>query len=75
MFKRGLDASGNRGRTVARRIDRLRDAGFCAELADSLARDRRYDVHALLVLTDRGCTAELAARILSPLEDEYEACS
>ena len=74
MFKRGLDASGDRGCTVAGRIDRLRDAGFCAELADSLARDRRYDVHALLVLTDRGCTAELAARILSPLEDEYEAC-
>jgi hypothetical protein len=43
-------------------------------LADSLARDRRFDVHALLVLTDWGCTAELAARILSPLEDEYEAC-
>jgi hypothetical protein len=35
-----------------------------------MARDNRYDLHALLELTDRGCPAELAARILAPLEDE-----
>jgi hypothetical protein len=31
-------------------------------------------VHALLELTDRGCPAELAVRILAPLNDEYEQC-
>jgi hypothetical protein len=56
------------------RIDRLRDAGFPAPLADAVARDARYDVHALLELTDRECPAELAVRILAPLSDEYEQC-
>ena len=55
---------------VAWRIDRLRDAGFPAGLAAAVARDTRYDVHALLELTDRGCPADLAARILSPLDEE-----
>ena len=35
---------------------------------ETLARDTRYDLHALLELTDRGCPAELAARILAPIE-------
>jgi len=51
------------------RIERLRGAGCSAELADSLARDTRYDLHELLELTDRGCPAELAARILAPSAD------
>lgn len=67
MFHQGLDLSGDLDPVVAWRIGRLRDAGFSARLAVALARDARYDVHALLELTDRGCPAELAARILAPL--------
>ncbi|HET8987601.1 MAG TPA: hypothetical protein VFN43_03730 [Humibacillus sp.] len=47
---------------------RLREAGFAPALADSLAR-KRIDLHALLELVDAGCPPELAARILSPLDD------
>jgi hypothetical protein len=61
-----------RRRVVAWRIDRLRDAGFPAPLAASVAGDARYDVHALLELTDRGCPGDLAVRILCPLKDECE---
>lgn len=57
---------------LAWRIDRLRDAGFPAGLAATVARNPRYDMHALLELTDRGCPPDLAARILSPLVDECE---
>jgi hypothetical protein len=41
-------------------------------LADVLAHDGRTDVHALLELIDRGCSPELAARILAPLDSEQE---
>ena len=41
-------------------------AGFPAELARELAADPGYDLHALLNLVDRGCSAQLAARILAP---------
>jgi hypothetical protein len=58
---------------VAWRIARLRDSGFPEQLAGRLARDTRYDLHALLVLLDRGCSATLAARILAPLDDDGEA--
>ena len=57
---------------IAWRIDRLRDAGFSARLAATVAQDARYDIHALLELTDRGCPADLAARILRPLGGERE---
>jgi len=50
------------------RLCRLREAGFPAALATSLAR-KRIDLHALLELVDAGCPPELAARILSPFED------
>ena len=56
-------------RILAWRIERLRSSGFSVRLADSLARDRRYDLHSLLDLIDRGCPAELAARIVAPIED------
>jgi hypothetical protein len=59
---------------VAWRIERLREAGCGVELADSLARDRGYDLHELLELIDGGCPAELAARILAPLEDDRRPC-
>jgi hypothetical protein len=74
MFKRTLDVSEDPDGLIGWRTDRLHNGGFSAPLADTLARDRRYDVHALLQLTDRGCPAELAARILAPLEHEAGAC-
>jgi hypothetical protein len=46
---------------------RLVAAGFEAQLATKLAHDALVDLHELLVLLDRGCTPELAARILAPL--------
>lgn len=52
---------------------RLEHAGFQAELAQRLAGDRRFDLHAVLELIDRGCPPELAARILAPLDDPPEA--
>jgi len=47
---------------------RLIAAGFEATLATRLARDDGVDLHELLVLRDRGCPPELAARIAAPLE-------
>ena len=52
------------------RRGRLLQAGVPSALASVVARDSRYDLHALLLLTDRGCDPELAVRILAPLEDE-----
>ena len=49
---------------------RLREAGFSAELADEVASDPRFDLHALLQLVDSGCPPELAVRILAPLTAE-----
>jgi hypothetical protein len=74
MLRRRLDITGDLESVVAWRIDRLCDAGFPDWLADAVARDARYDVHALLELTDRGCPADLAVRILAPLTDECEQC-
>jgi hypothetical protein len=56
------------------RASRLRDAGFTPQLADALARDCAYDLHAVLELVDRGCPAELAARVLAPLEAGGRPC-
>jgi hypothetical protein len=42
------------------------EAGCPAKLADLVARDARFDLHAVLELVDRGCTPELAVRILAP---------
>ena len=50
------------------RRDRLSEAGFSPGLAAELADDPRYDLHALIELTERGCPPELAARILAPLD-------
>jgi hypothetical protein len=49
---------------------RLRKAGFGRGLAESVALDSSYDLHAILELVDRGCPAELAARILAPIGEE-----
>jgi hypothetical protein len=56
---------------VAWRRRRLLDAGFGFDLAEELAADGRMDLHALLQLVERGCPPSLAARILSPAEDEW----
>jgi hypothetical protein len=55
---------------VAWRRTRLTNAGFGLPLAARLARDGRWDLHALIELVERGCAPELAARILAPLEEE-----
>jgi hypothetical protein len=56
---------------VAWRRRRLLDAGFGYDLAEELAAEPRMDLHALLELVERGCPPSLAARILSPAEDEW----
>jgi hypothetical protein len=58
---------------VAWRRAQLADAGFPLSLAARVARDGRYDLHALLELVDRGCAPALAVRILAPLEEEHAA--
>ena len=47
---------------------RLIAAGFEPPLANRLASDDAVDLHELLVLVDRGCPPDLAARILAPLD-------
>ena len=64
-------ATRRRGASAATdwRRARLVDAGFPRELAARLARDARYDLHALIELVERGCPPSLARRILAPLDD------
>jgi hypothetical protein len=50
----------------------LAAAGFGPPLASRLARDPRWDLHALIELVEQGCPPELAVRILRPL-DRVEA--
>ncbi len=54
---------------VSWRRDQLVHAGFASPVAARLARDSRYDLHALIELVERGCPLELAVRILAPLEE------
>jgi hypothetical protein len=51
-----------------RRTQLLR-SGFPGPLAERLAADGRYDLHALIELVERNCSPELAVRILGPLEE------
>ena len=55
------------------RRKQLRDSGVPLPLATRLARDSRYDLHALIELVERGCPAHLAVRILAPTEEERAA--
>jgi hypothetical protein len=48
----------------------LESAGFSPPLAARLAQDGRYDLHALIELTEQGCPPPVAARILAPLAGE-----
>ncbi len=54
------------------RRDVLVEAGFPATLAARLARDDRWDLHALLELVERGCPPGLAVRVLAPLDEEAQ---
>jgi hypothetical protein len=51
------------------RREQLTGSGFPLPLAVRIAADARYDLHALIELTERGCAPELATRILAPSED------
>jgi hypothetical protein len=51
------------------RRDQLVHAGFALPDARRLARDPRYDLHSLLELVERGCSPELAMRILAALDE------
>lgn len=53
---------------VSWRCDQLVRSGFAQSLAARLAADRRYDLHGLIELIERGCAPELSVRILAPLE-------
>ncbi|MCE3287040.1 MAG: hypothetical protein K0S64_646 [Gaiellaceae bacterium] len=55
------------------RRNQLAAAGFTLPEAGRLARDPRYDLHALLELVDRGCPPDLAVRILAPLDESDAA--
>jgi hypothetical protein len=62
-----------RQRLVRWRRKQLVDSGFPFPLAARLAKDSRYDLHALIELVERGCAPDLAARILAPLDEEVAA--
>ena len=55
------------------RREQLVVSGFSLPLAARLANDGRYDLHALIELTERGCEPELAVRIVAPLDEETAA--
>jgi hypothetical protein len=55
------------------RRERLTHTGFPLPVAAKIAKDTRYDLHALIELVERGCQPELAVRILAPLEGESAA--
>ena len=55
---------------IAWRRSRLVGAGFDPWTADVFARTESVDLHALIELVERGCTPELAARIMAPIDFE-----
>jgi hypothetical protein len=72
--KRAISYRPAPGPGVAWRTERLSEAGLSEELARTVAADGAYDLHAVLTLMDRGCPAELAVRILAPLDDRSGPC-
>ena len=58
---------------VGWRREQLVHSGFSLPAAARLARDRRYDLHALIELVERGCPPDLAVRILEPAEEDLPA--
>jgi hypothetical protein len=55
------------------RREQLVASRFPLPLATRVARDSRFDLHALIELVERGCAPELAVRILAPVEAEDAA--
>ncbi len=51
------------------RREQLVDSGFRLSVAAQLAKDPRYDLHALIELVELGCAPDLAARIVAPLDE------
>ena len=58
---------------VGWRREQLVHSGFSLPSAARLARDARYDLHALIELVERGCPPELAVRILEPADEARPA--
>ena len=73
-IKRHAIAGQDQDLIVRWRTGQLREAGFHPRLAETLARDCAYDLHAVLRLVDNGCPPELAARILAPLDRKRQPC-
>jgi len=67
--ERGIEGRQYPPSTLEWRTGRLVDAGFPRGLALRLARDTRYDLHALIELVERGCPPSLAGRIVAPLDE------
>ena len=65
----GLKEERDRQEILVWRRRRLLESGFPRSLAAQLAGDARYDLHALIELTERGCPPHLAVRIVAPLEE------
>jgi hypothetical protein len=63
----------DRDGVVAWRSLQLERSGFPPTLAARVAHDDRYDLHRLIELVEDGCRAELALRILAPLEGDEAA--
>ena len=61
-------AGPGRSQIVVWRREQLMQSGLPLPLAARLAKDSRYDLHALIGLVERGCPPEVAVRILAPLE-------
>jgi hypothetical protein len=72
--KRAINDNSAPDPVVAWRTERLTEAGLPKELARRVAADRAYDLHAVLDLVDRGSPAELALRILAPLDERNAPC-
>ena len=60
--------SGSPPEVIAWRRSQLAGAGFDPMTADVFARTESVDLHALIELVERGCTPELAARIMAPID-------
>jgi hypothetical protein len=58
---------------VGWRGEQLVASGFAPCLADTIANNAGYDLHALIELVERGCHPETAVRILAPLEEASAA--
>jgi hypothetical protein len=74
ISKRAINPGPTADPIVAWKAARLRAAGFSDDLARQVAWEPCYDLHALLELVDRGCPAELAVRILAPIEEPEWRC-